>query len=92
MYGKSKASLWRNLYTGTRPNFFSTILCFVAVVYKSFFFFITAVLRKLLDIGFSYKHCSFSPYSHGRDGVENREKVYCLFKLEDDLFSIDSKS
>ena len=26
MYGKSRASLWRNLSTGTPPDFFSTIL------------------------------------------------------------------
>ena len=39
MYGKSKASLWRNLSTQVRPKkFFSTILCFVALVYKSYFF------------------------------------------------------
>ena len=30
IYGKSKASLWSNLRTGTPPKFFSTILCFVA--------------------------------------------------------------
>ena len=31
IYGKSKASLWRNLSTGTPPKFFNTILCFVAL-------------------------------------------------------------
>ena len=31
-YGKSKASLWKNLSTGTPPKFFRTILCFVALV------------------------------------------------------------
>ena len=30
----SIASLWRNLSSGTPPKFFSTILCFVALVYK----------------------------------------------------------
>ena len=41
--------------------FFSTILCFVALVYNSFFFFFrTAFVRKLFDIRFSYKHCNFS--------------------------------
>ena len=36
MYGK--ASLWRNLSTGTPQNFFSTIPFFVALVYKSYLF------------------------------------------------------
>ena len=60
IYGKSKESLWRNLSTGTPPIFFRTILCFVALVYNWYFFFRTAVLRKLFDIRFSYKHCNFS--------------------------------
>ena len=38
IYGKSKASLWRNLSTGTPQKFLSAILCFVALVYKSYFF------------------------------------------------------
>ena len=38
IYGKSKASLWRNLSTGTPPKCFRTILCFVALVYNWFFF------------------------------------------------------
>ena len=38
IYGKSKASLQRNFRTGMPPKFFSTILCFVALVYNSFFF------------------------------------------------------
>ena len=38
MYGKSKASLWRNLSIGTPPKFFRTILCFVALVYNWYFF------------------------------------------------------
>ena len=38
MYGKSKASLWKNLSTGAPQNFFSTIPCFVALVYKSHLF------------------------------------------------------
>ena len=37
LHGKSKASLWRNLSKDTLPNFFSTILCFVAL--QQFFFF-----------------------------------------------------
>ena len=36
------------------------ILCCVALVYNWFFFFRTAVLWKLLDIRFSFKHCNFS--------------------------------
>ena len=60
IYGKSKASLWRNLSgTGTPAKLFRTILCFVALVYNSYFFR-TAVLWKLFDIRFSYKHCNFS--------------------------------
>ena len=39
--------------------FFSTILRSETLVYNSYFFR-TAVLRKLFDIGFSCKHCSFS--------------------------------
>ena len=38
IYGKSKASLWRNLSTRRPPKLFRTILCFVALVYKSYFF------------------------------------------------------
>ena len=38
IYGKFKASLWRNLSTGTPPKFFRTILCFVALVYNWYFF------------------------------------------------------
>ena len=60
IYGKSKASLWRNLSAGTPPNFFRTILCFVALFYNWCFFFRTAVLRKLFDLRFSYKHRNFS--------------------------------
>ena len=59
MYGNSNASLWRNLGTGTPPKFFRIILCFEALVYN-WYFFRTAVLRKLFDIRFSYKHCNFS--------------------------------
>ena len=49
LQGKSKASLWRNLSTDTLPNFFGTILCFVALS-QFIFFFGKAVLRKLFDI------------------------------------------
>ena len=41
------------------PKCFRTILCFVAFVYN-WYFFRTAVLRRLFDIRFSYKHCIFS--------------------------------
>ena len=33
-YGRSIASLWRNLRTGTPLKFVSTMLCFVALVYN----------------------------------------------------------
>ena len=45
-----------------RPQkFVSRILCCVASVDNSFYFFRTTVLRKLFDIRFSYKRCYFSP-------------------------------
>ena len=72
LHGKSKASLWRNLSTDTLPNFFSTILCFVALL-KCIFFFRKAVLGKLFDIWFSYKHCNFS---HVCLLVKDRDKIY----------------
>ena len=59
IYGKSKANFWGNLNTGTPRKCFSTILCFVALVYKSYFFR-TAVLRTLFHIRFSFNHCNFS--------------------------------
>ena len=43
----------------TASNFFRRILRSEALVYKHIFFR-TAVLRKLFDIRFSYKHCNFS--------------------------------
>ena len=73
MYGKSKADLWRNLSIGTPPKFFRTILC--TFVYN-WYFFRTAVLRKLSDIRFSYKHCNFTRLSTRQDGIENRDNVY----------------
>ena len=56
-----------NLKSGSRSsilvhvmpsNFFRRILRSEALLYKSYFF-ITAVLRKLFDIRFSYNHCNF---------------------------------
>ena len=44
----------------TPAIFFGRILRSEALVYNSFFFFRTAVLRKLFDMRFSYKHCNFS--------------------------------
>ena len=45
--------------------------------FKNHIFVRTAVLRKLFDIRFSYKHCNFFTRLHTRqDGVENRDKVY----------------
>ena len=41
------------------PNFLRTILWFAALVYN-WYFFRTAVLRKLFDIRFSYRHRNFS--------------------------------
>ena len=59
IYGKSKASFWKNLSTDTPPKFFCKILCFVASV-NNLYFFRKAVMRKLFDIRFSYKHGNFS--------------------------------
>ena len=58
MYGKSKTSLLRNIITGTPPKCFGTN-CFVALVYKSYFFQNNR-FTELLGIRFSYKHCNFS--------------------------------
>ena len=81
-YGRSIANLWRNLSTVTPLKFFSTILCFVALVYNCFFFR-TAILWKLFGIRFSYKHCNFSYLfmPTRQDGVENRDKVYLAMFL-----------
>ena len=61
--GKSKASLWRNLsYAQVRPpppNFLGQ--CFaLQLQFTSHIFFRKAVMRKLFNIRFSYKHCNFS--------------------------------
>ena len=45
---------------GTHSNFFSRIVRGESLVYNSYIFFRTAVLRKLLNLKFSYKHCNFS--------------------------------
>ena len=59
IYGTSKASLWRNLSIGTPPIFLDNpLLCGFSL--QLTVFFRTAVLRKLFDIRFSYKHCNFS--------------------------------
>ena len=44
----------------TPSIFFSKILGSEALVYNSYFFFRTAVLRKSFGIRFSYKDCNFS--------------------------------
>ena len=59
IYGKSKASLWRNLSTGTPQKFLVQSFVF-QLWFTSHIFFRTAVLRKLFDIRFSFKHCNFS--------------------------------
>ena len=45
---------------GTASIFFSRIIRGESIVYNSYMFFRTAVLRKLLNLRFSYKHCNFS--------------------------------
>ena len=59
IYGKSKESLWRNLSTGTPPNFFGQAFA-LQLQFTIDILFRTAILRKLFDIRFSYKHCNFS--------------------------------
>ena len=44
----------------TPSNIFSRVLRNEALGYKSFFFFRTAILRKLFEIRFSYKHFNFA--------------------------------
>ena len=56
IYGKSKASFWRNLSTQVFQD--NPLLCSLSL--QLIFFFKTAVLRKLFEIRFSYKHCNFS--------------------------------
>ena len=76
IYGKSKASLWRNLSTGTPPNFFRTILCFVALVYNWYFFqnsrFTEIIRHKILVQTLLF----LTRLPTRQDGVENRDKVY----------------
>ena len=46
-----------------------------------YIFFRKAVMRKLFDIRFSYKHYNFSHVlATHQDGVENRDKVYFVFR------------
>jgi len=59
MYRKFKKVVLGLLVHLTPLIFFSKILRSEALVYKSYFFR-RAVLRKLLDIRFSYKLCNFS--------------------------------
>ena len=58
IYGKSKASLWRNLSTGTPPNFLGQSFA-LQLQFTIYIFFRKAVMWKLFDTRFSYKHCNF---------------------------------
>ena len=87
IYGKSKASIWRSLGTVTDPKFVSKILCCVALAYKSYFQFRTAILRKLFDIRFSYKHCNFHAFAYSSrwrrkpwQGLSVKETFLVLFR------------
>ena len=64
IYGKSKASIWRNLSTVTAATkIVSRILCCVALVYNSYiyiFFFQKSRFTEIVDIRSSYRHCNFS--------------------------------
>ena len=44
----------------TPSIYFSRILRSEVLVYKSYLFFRTAILQKLFDIRFSYKHCNYA--------------------------------
>ena len=56
--GKSKASLWRNLSTSTPPNFLGQSFA-LQLQFTIYIFFRKAVMWKLFDTRFSYKHCNF---------------------------------
>ena len=77
-----KASVWRNLRTGTPPKFFSTILCFAALVYNWYFFqnsrFTEIMRHKILIQTLSF----LTRLPTRQDGVENRDKVYWPKTLE----------
>ena len=62
MYRKFKKVALRLLVHVTPSIFFNRILWREALVYKNINYILirTAVLRKLFDIRFSYKHCNFS--------------------------------
>ena len=57
--GKSKESLWGNLSTRTPPVYLRQSFA-LQLQFTIDILFRTAVLRKLFDIRFSYKHCNFS--------------------------------
>ena len=57
IYGKSKASLWRNLSTGTPPKFFRTSFA-LQLQFAIDIFFRTAILRKLFEISLLVKMAS----------------------------------
>ena len=64
-----------------RSQFFSVESLGVKLSFTIHVFFRTAVLRQIFDIRFSYKHCNFSRVCLAirQDGVENRDKVYCVY-------------
>ena len=96
MYRKFKKVVLGLLVHVTPFIFFSRILRSKkrseALIYKSYFFR-RAVLRKLFDIRFSYKHNVIShAFAYTRqDGVENRDKVYYVLRnyqwWQKDIFS-----
>ena len=60
IYGKSKASLWMNLSSGTPPPNVLGQSFALQLQFTIDLFFRTTFLGKLFDIRFSYKHCNFS--------------------------------
>ena len=57
----NESEWWKKVFYLQQGGEIIKILCCVALVYNSFFFFRTGVFkRKLFDIRFSYKRCNFS--------------------------------
>ena len=84
IYGKTKASLWRNLSTVTAPKIFKDNLLLCSFSLQLIFFLRTAILRKLFDIRFRVLIQTLQFLTRlptRQDGVENRDKVYCRWIL-----------
>ena len=76
IYGKPKASFWRNLSTDRPPQFFRTILCFVAIVYNCFFFSEQPFYENYSTLDSHANTAISHTFAYRQDGLENRDKVY----------------